>query len=374
MTKRRFTSLDFFRGLMLFVMGVDHVAGEASPLWQPLGFASAAEGFIFLSGVVVGLVYGRETLKEKGRLLARSLGRAWTLYKYHLIMLALVLPLAFGLPRVFGTAWREHMPLMLERPLAGLALSLTFLNQPRFFDILPLYTLFLLLTPLLLWGFARRRSALVLGLSFGVWLLAQFDLRHALISALPYYWNLQPGSFDPFGWQFLYVLGVFFGYRRLMGEPLAPTARWATLIALAVLLPLLVLRHLMRFDLPGFPYVQLELLTDRSSLGWLRLLNFLLLAYALMRLVSWRPQLFQLRWFVFLGQHSLQVFAAHVLLVYLVTPLQWRVLELGVWGALLALAFVVISLSVPAKAHALYLAKKRRRREEANARAESLTA
>lgn len=365
MSKRRYTSLDFFRGLMLVVMATDHLGGTASPTWQPLGFVSAAEGFVFLSGAVIGLVYGRETLKEHSRLIGRSLSRAWTLYKYHLIMLAVVVPLAFAIYPVFGAAWRDHMPYLLEHPLAGVALSLSFLNQPRFFDILPLYTLFLLFTPLILRGFAQGRARLVLGLSAGIWLLSQLGLRQLLLKQLPYYWNLQPGSFDPLAWQLLFVVGSYLGYRTLRGQRAFPTGRRWLVAALALALPLLVLRHLTRFDLPGFPYVQLELLTGRSTLAWLRLLDFFLIAYLLARLVEARPRWFQARWFVFLGQHSLQVFAAHVLLVYLVTPLQWRVLALGVWGLLLAALFIVLSLSIPAMVHARYLAAKRRRRAPA---------
>ncbi len=361
MSKGRFTSLDFFRGLMLVVMALDHLAGAASPTWQIFGFVSAAEGFVFLSGVVIGLVYGKETLKAESGLWRRSLARAWTLYQHHLVLLALVMVLAFLAYPVFGVAWRDHMPFLLEHPFTGLALSLTFLNQPRFFDILPLYTLFLLVTPLLLIGFAKGRAPLVLGSSVLLWLLAQFDVRQVLLRQVPYYWNLQPGSFDPFAWQLLFVVGSYLGYRTLRGREVIPQGWRPLLLALALALPLLVLRHATRFELPGFPYVQLEGFTDRASLGWLRVLDFFLVAFLLARLVQWWPQLFQARWFVFLGQHSLQVFAAHVLFVYLVTPLQWRVLELGLWGALLAALFVFLSLSLPAVIHARYLERKRRR-------------
>jgi hypothetical protein len=222
----------------------------------------------------------------------------------------------------------------------------------------------LLLTPAVLWGFARGRALLVLGASALVWLLAQFGLRHLLISQVPFYWNLQPGSFDPFAWQFLFVLGAFFGYRQLREEPLAPQGRRFLFLALAVALPLLVLRHATRLDIPGFPYVQLELLTHRPRLGWLRLVNFLVIAYLLMRLVAWRPRFFQARWFVWLGQHSLQVFAAHVLLVYLVTPLQWWLRDLGVWAAIPALLFIVLSLSLPAKWNEWRMARRRAQRAQ----------
>ena len=360
MPPRRFASLDFFRGLMLAVMAVDHLAGTASPPCQLLGAVSAAEGFLFLSGVVVGFVYGRGAL-EPARLRARAFGRAGKLYRYHLVLLAVVILLAFALPGVFGAAWRDHLPFLLEHPVVAALLSLTFLNQPRFFDILPLYTLFLLATPWVLGALARGRARLVLALSAGLWLLAQLGLQGFILRQLPYYWKLQPGSFDPFAWQLLFVVGVWFGYGALQSRPVVPQGRAALLLALAVALPLLALRHGLRLEPPGFPYLQLEAMTNRAHLGWLRLLDFAAVALVLARLVAWRPALFQARWFVFLGRHSLQVFAAHVFALYLVTPLQWRVLEWGVWGGLLALLFVVLSLTLPALLHERVLRERRAR-------------
>ena len=53
-------SLDVLRGIMLIIMAADHF-GE--PLFQHLyefaGYVSAAEGFVFLSGMLVALVYSR---------------------------------------------------------------------------------------------------------------------------------------------------------------------------------------------------------------------------------------------------------------------------------------------------------------------------
>ena len=56
--------IDFFRGLALIIVLVDHVERmngiEYVRGWTPtsLGFSDAAEGFIFLSGYVFGMVYG----------------------------------------------------------------------------------------------------------------------------------------------------------------------------------------------------------------------------------------------------------------------------------------------------------------------------
>ena len=53
--------LDFLRGIAVLIMVIDHVAGP-SPLHLLTGgngfFVSAAEGFVFISGFLVGIVYG----------------------------------------------------------------------------------------------------------------------------------------------------------------------------------------------------------------------------------------------------------------------------------------------------------------------------
>ena len=53
--------IDTLRGLMLVIMMVTHIRWFAIPTawttYQPIGFVTAAEGFVFLSGLVAGIVY-----------------------------------------------------------------------------------------------------------------------------------------------------------------------------------------------------------------------------------------------------------------------------------------------------------------------------
>ena len=88
--------------------------------------------------------------------------------------------------------------------------------MPPLLDILPMYVLFFVCTPVVmglasLWGWYTA-----LGVSFVVWLLAQFSLRLQFYSFLIYAfeWRIPvsaTGAFDLFAWQFLWVLGVWFG-------------------------------------------------------------------------------------------------------------------------------------------------------------------
>src|SRR6266850_5514249 len=55
---KRDRRLDALRGLMLVIITIDHLPSAfAAFTYQSLGFVSAAEGFVFLSGYVAGMVY-----------------------------------------------------------------------------------------------------------------------------------------------------------------------------------------------------------------------------------------------------------------------------------------------------------------------------
>ena len=62
---QRSWEIDALRGLMLVLMTSTHLPTRFSdPLGQPLGFVSAAEGFVLLSGFVAGRVYTQRRLRS----------------------------------------------------------------------------------------------------------------------------------------------------------------------------------------------------------------------------------------------------------------------------------------------------------------------
>src|SRR5512135_3375076 len=106
---KRDLRLDLLRGFAVVVMVVDHFGGS-SWLYLVTGgnnfFVSGAEAFIFISGLVVGMVYGAIALKQGIRAAQiKALQRAWTLYK-----LAVVLTLLFAAFSVtFGLEWAKDL-------------------------------------------------------------------------------------------------------------------------------------------------------------------------------------------------------------------------------------------------------------------------
>ena len=85
---QRDVRLDFFRGLALWLIFLDHIPGNIVN-WFTLrnyGFSDAAELFIFISGYTAAFVYGR-TMRERGFVVAgaRILRRAWQIYVAHVV-------------------------------------------------------------------------------------------------------------------------------------------------------------------------------------------------------------------------------------------------------------------------------------------------
>ena len=157
-------ALDSWRGLMLVVMAVVHLGGRpAGMVGEVLGFASAAEGFVFLSGVMCGLVYGRYGTVSAELMWARDLGPG----RDHLQLSRRDACAPAALHRAAEDAagrpcgvFRANQPGAVggrsdpRRPRGHGAGA-----QPVHFDILPLYVLYMGLAPFMLELFARGRSA-----------------------------------------------------------------------------------------------------------------------------------------------------------------------------------------------------------------------
>ena len=82
---KRDLRLDLLRGFAVIAMVADHIGGERSWLYAITGgdafFVSAAEVFVFISGLLMGIIYAGVVARQGlGAALMKSLQRAWTLY------------------------------------------------------------------------------------------------------------------------------------------------------------------------------------------------------------------------------------------------------------------------------------------------------
>lgn len=221
--------IDLLRGFCVVAMVVDHIGG-ASIFYLITGgnrfYTSAAEAFIFISGLVMGLVYHRLIERDGlGPSLRRAIERAVTLY-----LLAVTLSLVFiPLSEALRLHWTQGID--LSDPAAFVASVLLLHRTYYLVDIPLLYTILIILAPLALILMSQRRSGVVLAASWLLWLAYQFfpDLADAP-------WPIAGNSLFYFSaWQLFFFTGLFLGWHHaLLTERLARFPRRPALAVTAV--------------------------------------------------------------------------------------------------------------------------------------------
>jgi enterochelin esterase-like enzyme len=198
--------LDLLRGFFVFAMIVDHVRGE-SLLYVLTGgnrfFTSAAEGFILISGLVTGLVY-RRIIQREGMAtgLVKVLSRALTLYLF-----TVGVTLAFTLfSEITYMPWAQGID--FSDPVAFVISVFTLHQTYYLIDVMLLYTVLFLVTPLAFILLERGKLWVVLGGSWLLYLLYQF---YPNLVTLP--WPVEGNYLFNFSaWQVLFFSGLVLGY------------------------------------------------------------------------------------------------------------------------------------------------------------------
>jgi len=171
--------LDALRGLFLVWMTLTHLPTRMSELVNtPFGFVTSADGFVLLSAMLVSQIYLRRSAGDPERLRASLWKRALRLYLYHVFMLAVAFTVIAAIAvRHHHVALTNLLNFYLAHPAVAIVGSLLLIYCPPLLDILPMYVLFLLLTPFVLYLALRRGWTRIVLSSFTIWVLAQFGLR-----------------------------------------------------------------------------------------------------------------------------------------------------------------------------------------------------
>lgn len=208
--------LDFFRGLALIFIFIDHIPENVLGYFtiQAVQLFDAAEVFIFISGYTAALVYGR-ILVAQGAIYstARILGRAWQLYVAHVFLFVLfVAEVSYTVATFNNPMYNDEMGVadFLDQPHIAIVKALLLEFQPTFLAILPLYIVLLVVFPPVLLGL-RLHPLLVLLPSGILYIVVQ--LTNLSVPAYP---EGQVWFFNPLAWQFLFIAGAALGlpYRR----------------------------------------------------------------------------------------------------------------------------------------------------------------
>ena len=348
------------RGLLLVLMTLTHLPTRLTdPFGQPFGFVSAAEGFVLMSAYMAGLVYSRRAYRDGIESMQRALlQRALKVYMSQAATLLFLFTViaAVGLRRD-QAAVKNLAAFYLQQPHEAFLASLLLIYEPPLLDILPMYVLFMLVSPWLLAFALRHGWRSVIGCSLLLWLASQFGLGQRVYDSVVKLTGLsvpfnEMGAFDTYSWQLLWLIGLWLGASRN-----APNVRPFRLpngvvaVALAVALYFLHWRHSgSNGQAPFGGDVARNLLFDKWQLGPLRLLNLLALGILSVRFgPALLEKLPRQRWLERMGAASLQVFCAQLVAVLLVLAVfgdnqlarPWwgdALLLLGVFGALYGVA------------------------------------
>ncbi|WP_321382099.1 OpgC domain-containing protein [Rhizobium sp.] len=346
---KRLDVLDGMRGYFLVFMMLNHLIFTGGYMLvkinhNQLTFVEDAQGFVFMSGLLVGMVYGRKMLKS-GYNAARDKiwARAFELYKYAMGIILIVLAARMILPQSeqIWHNWLGDTNLNDPMRLASIA---TFLFQPTFMDILPQYIIYMMFAPVLIWLCVTGRWLQVAIGAVLVWMAGQLGLHRLITYPLSDWMSAVDkegirSSFNLLGWQIVFFSGVIVGSMTASGtiewgKIFAPEKTLIPKFAIAVLAFFAPLRIMTAYGmLPDVVLQKFGTMEVRADFGPVYLLNFI----ALSSLIAWLliaaskhesafvrkaasvlNSLFSLSFLRLIGRHSLQVYVWHVLIVFAV--------------------------------------------------------
>lgn len=321
-TRIRDVRLDFFRGIALLFIFIDHIPENVLSYFTLMAttFFDAAEVFIFISGYTAALVYGRR-LAEKGALYmtAQVWRRAWQLYVAHIFLFVLfIAEVSYTVMTFNNPMYNEEMRVgdFLQEPHIAIIKALELQFQPNFLDILPVYIVMLLIFPAILVGL-RSAMPVVLALSATVYAAVQF-----FGFSVPAYPEGHVWFFNPLAWQFLFVTGAALGYRAALGQP---TPEWLLRIIFPVAAIVFVLGVVIKVSWTihgvwdAFPGLLLRVLwpVSKNNLAFLRLFTFFSMVVVVAVLVTPRARFLSYtvsRPILACGRQSLEIFCLSILL------------------------------------------------------------
>jgi len=332
--------LDLFRGVGLWMIFLDHIPHDVVS-WLTLrnyGFSDAAEFFVFISGYLVGFIYGPIVA---GGLFLAALKRLWKraaeMYVAHIMLFLIFTAQIARTVRRFDNPMYEdefNVHNFLEHPdvLIGQALSLRY--KPVNLDVLPLYITLVAAAPFIVWCLVRRPN---------LTLLASVVL-YVLSRVLD--WNVSsypPGTvwyFNPFCWQLMFVFGAWCGIGQV-----EKIAKWvwspavkglaAAWIAFALVIVMTWHVHTLEAMIPKW-MIKAIYPIDKTDLDMLRFTHFLALAVLVTDFVPRKWKMLNEKWLrpvILCGQHSLPIFCIGVFLSF---SAHWILTQYtkGVWEQL----------------------------------------
>jgi hypothetical protein len=330
--------------LMVISVHMEYYSLFSLFVWERIGLISSAEGFVFLSGVVLGIVYKKRIVRDGFKSSAIKLWkRSFQLYKVNLFVI-LSIALLRLLPAIDVFEVMNWVPITEQNKIFPLyppsntswldivKQALLLRIGPHQFQVIGLYVGLIAVAPFILHCLHRKKAVwLIMASCIVFWINQSFHFR---VTGARFEWG-----FPTLTWQFLFIIGMSSGYHHEKVFGYITKGKNKLLIFTAICFSLAFL--MLALNNPNavfWPLRDLASLDDafyheiymswfqKSTLGLGRIINnislFIILYYALTH--YWVPINKMLGWLLIpLGQASLYVFILHVYFIILFsnTPL-----------------------------------------------------
>lgn len=221
--------LDLLRGLCFLAMTIDHMGIFGPNTWlytftaNGNFFLSAAEGFVFISGLVMGMVYFKLIARDGlGKVVPKILNRVVKLYWLAVGISLFFVALAYFTPL---SLWAARDWINIKDPIELIVGTLTLHFAFHGGSIMVMYVLFVALTPLVFYLLSQGKTKMVIAGSALIWIANIFYPNQF---SLPFAANFPIAS-----WQALFIGGLVIGWHR---DRLAKlfSSKWQVIYALTV--------------------------------------------------------------------------------------------------------------------------------------------
>ncbi len=312
--------VDFFRGVALWFIFVDHIPGNWIAQFSLRNFVlcDSTEIFVLLAGYAAGLAYGR-SMDRHGWIFAGAdvLRRAWVLYIAHIFLFVVFsAQVSYSATALDRSDYLDeiHIDALADAPYRAMLEALLLHFQPAYLDILPMYIVLLVafafVMPLL------RFRWIFLGLSFAAYAFVRITGFN-----LPA-WTGGGWYFNPIAWQLLFMIGASISYQPFRIPE--PRRVFDVASGLVLLVGVLLLWLVWPYEDSLFPMplwaAKILLSVDKQSLHPMRILSIAALIWIVIRCVpasaGWLRSV-AAKPFILCGQHSLSVFCTSIFLSFL---------------------------------------------------------
>ncbi len=346
LVKGRDLRVDLFRGVIMMSVISAHafmLSAISFVFWERVGIVSSGEGFVLLSGIVIGMVYTRVLAKQGfGQVCTKIFARSAQLYRTYLavsvaIVVARLVPgidtadLTSFTNRMTGEVYQLFPPVGVPwwQTLSRIARMQA---GPHQYQVIGLYVVLMIFAPFILWALHKGHTRMVLGVSWAIYAANVAETTRLSWGSFEY-------AFPTYVWQILFVHGLALGahwnaVNEYLFSPRGRRVRWSA-VGVALAFAIFSWNH-PQPDLAS--WVQLHWVPppvfgslygsyfSKTGLGIGRLMNVACLFVALLWAVTrwWDPLARTVgRFLIPMGQATLYVFIVHVFLILALNQLPW---------------------------------------------------